>query len=160
MAVRTAASGDAGNAACLSGAEVSVVGCESLLLACPLDTDLIVLCFTIWNKARAQVMQGTLACFESFGCKPGAPAALDDCYLENARLACIEDRPDCTELAGTCAALTKTTCEAALAPFHDSIREKTLDCVRQASVQPSASDASCLQSFESCLTKVTSPVAL
>jgi ribosomal protein S12 methylthiotransferase accessory factor YcaO len=139
---------------------VSVVGCDSLLMDCPLDTDLIVLCFTFWNKARSQVMQGTLACFESHGCKPGATAALAHCYLESAHQACIEDHTDCTELAGTCDELTKANCEAALAPFHDSIREKTLTCAREAFAQPSGSEASCFHSFETCLTKVTSPITL
>jgi hypothetical protein len=158
--VGRAAWGDARAPACLSGAEVSEVGCDSLLLECPLETDLIVLCFTIWNKARAQVMQSTLACFESHGCRPGALAALDDCYLESARDACIEDRPDCTELAGSCDELTKASCEAALAPFHDSIRERTLSCAREAFAQPSRPEASCRESFETCLTEVTSPVTL
>lgn len=158
--VGRAAWGDAGAPACLSGAEVSEVGCDSLLLECPLETDLIVLCFTIWNKSRAQVMQSTLACFESHGCRPGALAALDDCYLESARDACIEDRPDCTELAGSCDELTKASCEAALAPFHDSIRERTLSCAREAFAQPSRPEVSCRESFETCLTEVTSPVTL
>lgn len=158
--VGRAAWGDAGAPACLSGAEVSEVGCDSLLLECPLETDLIVLCFTIWNKSRAQVMQSTLACFESHGCRPGALEALDDCYLESARDACIEDRPDCTELAGSCDELTKASCEAALAPFHDSIRERTLSCAREAFAQPSRPEVSCRESFETCLTEVTSPVTL
>jgi hypothetical protein len=151
---------DAGATTCLSGSDVSAVGCDSILQTCPFDTELVVLCFTIWNKSRSQVMQGTLGCFENYGCNPGAAQALDECFQESSQRACIEDRADCSELADTCSLLTKASCENALAPFHDSIREKTLTCVRDHAAAPSGSNASCLESFEGCLNEVSSPVTL
>lgn len=157
-AAETIAGGDAGSAICLGGDEVSSLGCDDILLRCALDTELVLLCFEVWNKSRSQVMQATLTCFEGFGCEPGAASAFNDCFTSSVRLACIEDRADCTELADSCAQLTKVGCEKTLSPFHDSIRGQTLSCFREHSAASTTEQQSCLQTFESCLAKVSSPV--
>lgn len=144
---------------CFGGSDVADVGCDAILRDCPLDTDLVLRCFSTWNKSRSEVMQATLACFDSYGCKPGAVDAFQGCFEESSRRACIEDRADCSVLAGSCAALTKAHCEASLAPFHDTIRDKTMTCMSEAATADATQfEASCLQVFEECLGEVSSPV--